>query len=747
MDKITRREFIRITSIGSVSLGLGLGLNGCDMSWNVFGGGSDLDPRFGYGQNAEVIPTSCQICYWGCGVHAHVVDGKIWKLTGNPDDPLCAGRLCPRGTAGVGMIYDPDRLKKPLIRKNKGGKQVFADISWKKALDEAAERLSKVRDTYGPESIAVITHGKPGHFLEHLVRSIGSPNYTVPSFSLCRGARDVAYYLTYGKQLGSPEPTDIENAKVMVLLGSHLGENMHTTQVREFAKFLEQANQGNAKLVVVDPRFSIAAGKAWKWLPIRPNTDMAFLLALIHVIVHERPSGKALYDEQYVTDYTTGFEEVKNQTAGYTPEWAWPICGIKPEEIREVAYELGKNSPNVLVHPGRFSSWDGNDVQRSRANAVLNALLGSWGRKGGFFVSEEPYVPEFPEPPYPESERGHCGKGLYPIDPMPSVKNIFDTILTGKPYPIKALVVCGANVLECLPGKADTIKAIDNLDFFMVSDILPVEQTGYADIVLPDCTYLERMDEISVKSFKKNFVGVNQPVVQPMYDSKPGWWIAREIGLRMGLSDYFDWKDIEEYNEQRLSAAGLSLAELKKRGILPLETGPIFEEDGKELRFSTPSGKIELSSSMLSSFGQYPVPVFLAEPDRPRPGYFYLAFGRSPLQSFTRTENNRISLAVDFGDQFWINVDSARSIGVRDGQKYKLMDMSGKETPFKVTAKVTWGIRPDTIFLTHGFGHEDRRLRTAFGRGASDSQLITSTRTDPIMGATGMRGNFITVVV
>jgi thiosulfate reductase/polysulfide reductase chain A len=522
---------------------------------------------------------------------------------------------------------------------------------------------------------------------------------------------------------------------------------MHTTQVREFAQFLERANKGEAKLVVVDPRFSIAAGKAWKWLPIRPNTDMAFLLALINVILNERPEGRVLYDEKYINRYAAGLEELKETVSTYTPEWAWPICGIRPEDIREVAYELGRNSPNVLVHPGRFSSWDGNNVQRIRANAILNALLGAWGREGGFFVSDKPYVPQYPMPPYPESEIGQCDKGEYPIGPIPSVRNIVRTALTGKPYPIKALVVCGANILECLPKKEDTIKAINNLDFFMVVDILPVEQTGYADIVLPDCTYLERMDEISVKNFKQNFVTVNQPVVDPMYDSRPGWWIARELGDRMGLDEYFRWADIEEYNDTRLKAAGLSLSELKKTGIIPLQTGPVFIEDGKDLRFLTPSGKIELSSSILSSFGQYPVPVFIDEPERPIPGYFYLAFGRSPLQSFSRTQNNRISLAADSGDQFWINVDAARTIGVRDGRKYKLADILGNESPFMVEAKVTWGIRPDTIYFTHGFGHEDKRLKAAYGRGASDSKLMTEIKTDPIMGATGMRGNFVKVVV
>ena len=746
MKRITRREFIRIGGMTAAGMSLaGCGLT--DMSWNVFGGGSRLDPRFGFGKDFEVVPTSCQVCYWGCGIHAYRTGGGVWKLLGNPNDPLCAGRLCPRGTAGVGLLYDEDRLKTPLLRTENGSGQRFEGISWDAALDTAAERLGNVIADYGPEGVAVITHGKPGHFFEHLVRAAGSPNYSFPSFSLCRGARDVAYWLTYGKDLGSPEPTDYENAKVLVLMGYHLGENMHTTQVREFASFVRRANDGDAKLVVVDPRFSIAAGKAWKWLPIRPVTDMALLLSWIHVLVHEQPEGKPLYNVEYVERYAGGFEELKESVAPYTPEWAWPITGIEPVEIRAVAHELARHAPNVLVHPGRFSSWDGQDTQRSRANAVLNALLGAWGHRGGFFVSDRPSIPRYPHPPYPNPERESCDSGEYPLAGMPSVDNIIKTIASEEPYPIKALVVCGANILSCLPRPRDTVAALDNLDFLMVVDTMPVEQTGYADLVLPDCTYLERMDDISVKNFKQNFITVNQPVIDPLYESRPGWWMAREIGRRMGLSDYFDWENIEEYNETRLAQAGLSLKDVTETGIMPLSTGPIFIEDGKELTFSTPSGKIELSSSKLAGFGHYPVPQFTEMPRRPYPGYFYLAFGRSPLMSFSRSQNVEMCAAVDKGDRFWINVDAARMLGVQDGHDYYLENGDGYRTPFKVTAKVTWGIRPDTIYFTHGYGHADKRLSVAFGRGASDAELISDVKTDPVMGASGMRGNFITVVV
>jgi len=236
-------------------------------------------------------------------------------------------------------------------------------------------------------------------------------------------------------------------------------------------------------------------------------------------------------------------------------------------------------------------------------------------------------------------------------------------------------------------------------------------------------------------------------VADPMHESRPGWWMAREIGHRMGLEDYFDWEDIEEYNETRLAQAGLSLKDVTEKGILPLATGPIFIEDGKELTFKTPSGKIELSSSQLAKVGHYPVPHFNEMPQRPQPGYFYLAFGRSPLMSFSRSQNVEMCAAVDKGDQFWINVDAARMLGVHDGHDYYLENTDGYRTPYKVTAKVTWGIRPDTIYFTHGYGHRDKRLSVAFGRGASDTELISDIKTDPIMGASGMRGNFITVIV
>ena len=223
----------------------------------------------------------------------------------------------------------------------------------------------------------LFSHGIGGTFFKHLLHAYGSPNETAPSFAQCRGPREVGFELTFGDVVGSPERTDIENAKCIVLIGSHLGENMHNTQVQEFSRAVEK----HASIIVVDPRFSVAASKAKYYLPIKPGTDMALLLAWMSVIVNEK-----LYDVDYVTKYGFGFEQFAAEVSQYTPEWAYIETGIEPEVIRETAREMARYKPATLIHPGRHATWYGDDAQRSRAIALLNALLGSWGRKGGFYI-------------------------------------------------------------------------------------------------------------------------------------------------------------------------------------------------------------------------------------------------------------------------------------------------------------------------------------------------------------------------
>ncbi len=733
--EVNRRQFIKI---GAGAVGA-TAFSGLTTRW----WGLDKDPVHDPGtEGTKVVPTFCELCFWKCGVLAHVKDGRVTKLKGNPAHPLSRGKLCPRGTGGTGLLYDPDRLKRPLVRRDRRGEQVFEEVSWEAALDEVAEKMLKVRDTYGPEALALFTHGFGGSWFSHLVKAYGSPNIAAPSYAQCRGPREVGYWLTFGQGLGSPEAIDIEHTRCLVLIGSHLGENMHNTQVQDMARAVARG----AELVVVDPRFSTAAGKARYWLPIKPGTDIALLLAWMHVIITEKR-----YDVEYVEKYTTGFEELKAHVADKTPEWAYPHTGIKPDLIRETARFIASFRPASLIHPGRRTTWYGDDTQRIRAMAIIGALLGSWGRRGGYLLPSKMSLPKFPYTAYAYKPKEKVDRppSLYPLADETLASGLCDATIPGKSsYDIKAWMVYGTNLLQSLPDPRQTKEAIQKLDFIVSIDVLPMEITGWADVVLPECTYLERCDDLHVARYKEPYIAVRQPVVEPMYDSKPGWWIARELARRLGLSDYFPWKDSVEYAMARIKAGGYDCDELKRTGVIRGKPTPVTEEEGVALSFATESGKIELYSKPLEMLGHDPMPVFRA-PEEPPPGMFRLLFGRSPVHSFGRSTNNRFLSLADPENEVWVNADVAKDLPgfggpLKTGDEVVLVNQDGvRSRPIK--AKVTQRIRGDCVYMVHGFGHTSKGLTFARGRGASDSELVTRYKVDPIMGGTGMNVNFVRI--
>lgn len=684
----------------------------------------------------EVIPTYCDICFWKCGVLAHVKDGQMWKLEGNPEDPLSRGRLCPRGTGGVGAHYDPDRLRTPLIRRGEKGAEEWTSVTWDEALDFIAEKMKKIKTEYGPESVALFSHGIGGNFFKHTIKAYGSPNIAAPSFAQCRGPRDVGFRLTFGEDVSSPERTDIRNAKCLVLIGSHLGENMHNTQVQEFA----EAVDNHATIIVVDPRYSVAASKAQHYLPIKPGTDLALILAWMHVIIKEN-----LYDKAYVEQYGFGFDALVAALETYTPEWAYPETGIDPETIRTTARVMAQYKPATLVHPGRHVTWYGNDAQRSRGIALLNALLGSWGRKGGFYTPVSMDVPAFPYPSYPKSDKGKVDNPghKYPFAHETITTGIREATLTGKPYPIKGWFVYATNLLHALPNEEETIKAIQNLDLMVVIDVIPSEIAGWADVILPESVYLERHDDLNVEWFRDPFVALRQPVVSAPHDQKPNWWMAKRLAEKLGLGHYYPWTHIESYFETRLRQAGLSYETLKKNGILLGEKKPVYFDEGVPAEFPTPSGKIEFYSSQLAEAGFEPVPKYVAPP-QPPPGSFRLLFGRAPVHSFSRTHTNPVLMDMMNENELWVNTDMALRYGLKSGDYVRLKNQDGVIST-KIKIKATERIRTDCVYMVHGFGHNAKALKRAFGRGASDAQLITRYDTDPLMGGTGMNNNFVTL--
>lgn len=721
---INRRTFLRIsgtTVIGAAAASAGL------MSFSKASWANDraVIPD-------RVVPTFCELCFWKCGVLASVKDEKVYKLEGNPKHPLSNGKLCPRGVGGLGALYDPDRLKKPLIRTTVNGEEKWREVSWDEALTYTAKRLSEVKAQYGAPSIALFSHGHGGAFFKTLVKGLGSNTIVAPSNDQCRGPRESGFELTYGEAVGSVETIDTPHSKCIAFIGTHLGENMHNTAVQD----MSAASDNGCTFITVDPRFSIIASKSKYWLPIKPGTDTALLLAWAHVLIEEN-----LFQKGFVEQNVVGFEQLAAHVKDKTPEWAYLETGLEPSVIRDTARELARNAPAAFVHPGRHAVWYGNDTQRTRAVAIVNGLLGNWGKKGGFYLPQSLGVPAYPSPkPHAEMYKPRL---TFPLATLPCAYDVAQaSVKDGEDEArIRAWIVYGCNVPLTLPNTEKTIAAMNALDFVVAVDTMPSEVTGYADVVLPENTYLERYDDLESTPYRVPYVALRQPAVASLYDTKPGWWIAKSLGEKLGLGEYFPWKDAEDYLSTRLQKANLSYEQLKRDGVIVGTPAPIYQ-DGP-LTLKTPSKKVEFFSQQMADAGLPPMPDY--EPtEEPPTGYFRLLFGRSPVHTFSRTTNNARLLEIVPENELWMNAEMARVLDLKGGTKVMLENQDSVKTG-PITLKVTERIRQDCVYMVHGFGREDRRLSRGYGKGASDARLVTRIKRDPVMGGTGMNVNFVTI--
>lgn len=734
----SRRKFIKISA-----LGLG-GVAATGSALNMFGANSYLNTlvKENVAKKLNRTPTYCEVCFWKCAGWTYTdEENSVIKVIGNENDPHCYGRLCPRGTGGVGMYNDDDRLKTPLIRTTINGEQTYREASWDEALDLVASKFNEIKKQYGPESLALLKHGAPGKHFEHLYKSFGSDTIAEPAYAQCRGPRETGFSLTYGSWIGSPEPTDIRDTKCLVLIGSHIGENMHNSQVQE----MSDAIDNGATIITVDPRFSTAASKSNYWLAIKPSTDIALLLAWMNVLIEEE-----LYDKKYIEKYAYGFEELKAHVSQFTPEWAYGITTIEPDVIRKTAREMAHAAPSVIVHPGRHVTWYGDDTQRARAMAILNALLGSWGRRGGFYFKESISVPKYPHPDYPHPKWGWKEIGeQYPLAQMGITTEVVKASIPNpeNKYPVKAWMVAGTNITKSIPNKKLLEEAIEAIEFLVVVDTMPMDVTGYADVVLPECTYLERYDDIRSATNREPSIAVRIPAVEPKYNSKPSWWIAKEIGERMDVGDYFNYNDFKDVVEWQLNKMGTSLDEMKKIGVknFPRTSGPLYLNENETYQFPTATGKIELYSNELKNLGFDPIPTYTKHPE-PMPGYYRLNYGRAPMHTFSRTINNPNLNDLKSENSLWVNPKVARILGLKTGQKVWLKNQDDIVSTFSIKVRVTERVRWDSVYMVHGFGHQEKKLTRAYGKGINDTQLISQLAVDPIMGGTGMRGNFVTIL-
>ena len=726
---LSRRDLFKTLGLATTAAGL-LATEGKADAFRLLSPPEGLEPD-------RKVPSFCEVCFWNCGLLAHVRGNRVLQLTGHPDHPGAMGKLCGRGNAGAGFVTDPDRLRYPMVRVGKRGAGKFERVGWKIAYRTIARGFDRIKQQHGPRALALFYHGKGGPMFRTMMVAYGTPNYAAPAYAQCKGPRDVGYKLTFGETFSSPEQLDLEHTRCMVLFGSHLGENAHNSQVQQFV----QARARGASLVVLDPRMSTAAARADLWLPVRPGTDTALLLAWIHLLIKRQA-----YHRTFVEQQCIGLEQLTAHVQPFTPEWAARESGIEAARIEQALELMVKAMPAVLVHPGRHVVWYGEaDTQRARAQAILTALLGAYWAEGGIFRPSSPTLSDFPGPDFPDLPPSvDQAANRFPFAKEVTTNGIREATRTGKPYPIKGWFVHATNLIQCMPNVHETLEAIDRLEMLVVSDIQPSEITRHADVLLPEDTYLERYDDLSTGNGKRPYICLRQPAVLPEHDTRPAWRMAKELGAELGVGDFFAFDTFEEYLTQRLSGSGTTLEQLKQTGIHFQEPSvPPYLDPRTEFRWHTPSGKVELYSEQLKQQGFAPLPRHTPLPDPPQ-GMMRLLYGRSPLHTFGRTQNNEILFDLDPGNCLWINPRCAAALGIKHGSPVMVENTHGDRTG-PLPAKVTERIQEKTVYMIHGFGHRSKQMRLSCCSGGSDTDVIDHYAVDPITGSTGMRVQFVRV--
>ena len=673
------------------------------------------------------VYSMCGMCAVRCPIRVEVEDGVVKWIEGNPHVPGLEGSLCAKGSAGLAFEYDTERPQYPMIRDGERGSGKWKKATWDEALDYITGKLKEIANKYGGKAIALSDRSGPFTDLtKSFVKALGSPNYFDHDDTCAKNVNMACQTLLgYGRgEMGY----DFANTKHIVLYGRNVFESL---QVKEVNNILDALDAG-AKLTYIDVRATVTASKADRFLMIRPGTDYALNLALIHVILKER-----LYDVGFVNKWVTGLTELESFVVPYTPGWAEKETGISAQEIINLAHDLNDAKPKVIFHGGWMLARYLDSFYSSRSIYILNTLMGSIETKGGLIIAKGP--------------KDAGAKPLKSLgDKIPEVKdkivdadmpnktlgtghmiNLYKAIKTGKPYPIKAFFAYRYDPMASLPDPEAQKKVLDNLDLLVSIDVNYSETGWYSDVILPEATYLERSNIIATQKGPKPGFIMRRQAIPPRYDSKPAWEVFTLIVERMGVGQYFPYKSIEDIWNYQLESTGVKIEDFNAKGSVGLSKDPILM-GRNDLKFKTPSGKIEFVSQTLTknkfdSFKAY------VTPKKPEKGAFRLTFGRSGVHAHAQSQNNIYLNELMSENVLWINEKEAKELGIKDGDT---VEVSSNGYSGKIKAKVTPLIHPEAVFMLHGFGNEIPPKTRSYKKGLRDTKFETGLleTIDPVGG-------------
>jgi anaerobic selenocysteine-containing dehydrogenase len=857
------------------------------------------------------VPSICNFCSSFCDIKVQTreSDGvrRIVKIDGNPESPLNRGRICARGQAGLRQTYDPDRLKQPLIRVagSKRGEWNFRAATWDEAYSYIASRLQKINPWEASLVGGWTACVSYMHFSLPFCQTMQIPNIIASPLQHCVTAGHLGTDLVTGNfNVHDEVLADFENARyILFSLNNASVAAISTARAVRFG----QAKKNGAKVVCLDPRMGELASKADEWIPVKPGTDHAFFLAMLHTLLREK-----LYDTDFVSKHTnapflafkdengavhlatdmnggkpssyyvldsisggirpvpayintnekaagggkiqpalnapagltwkghsvkTVFDLFIEESEPFTPDWAAAITDVPAETIRRISIEFGQARP-AMVDPGWMGARYHHLIGQRRLQAIIQTLVGGIDKPGGWMMSGEYHHRSEKaweairtgtvNPHQPPVERPGMGFAFGLLDifgnpaawqhgkpafsfawameqqkagkPSAFLPAMADTGLleavkgeltfNGEPYRIKALIMNAANpIRHYFPAKRwEEILSSPNLDLVVAIDVLPSDTTLYADVILPNHTYLERNEPLLYPLGPETGIGYTTRLraIEPLYDTRDTTDILCEIARRMGkLEPYLD--GIAEYagldaqmlrnevaaaqlarkplNEAFLKTACVAMgkfageltgkemtgaeveAAIRAKGVLLLKSATEVVEEmnlPRKLPVPTMSGRLELFSPILESFaqqaGQQPlfnpvlgyVPRMLtAEGDKNTlaADEFYFTYGKVPVVSHASTNNNNALLASVTAPK------KGQFMGLwMNAAKAKTLGLTnGQEVEVtnlrygpkvKATLFTTEMIRPDTVFLPSAYGSRNKKLSVAGGKGTALNELM-----------------------
>ena len=691
----------------------------------------------------------CTICDIGCQLRAAAHDGKVTRVIAH-DVPAMAKNICFKGVAAPSIHNHPERLRKPLKRVGERGADQWEEISYEQAMDEIAQRLKKVVDQYGPEGFAVSTSGwntQTTHATDRrFMNLLGSPNW-ISGVSLCAGNTAAVNKLTYGWfPMG-----EFGNTNCIVLFG-------HNPRKHSWTPIYNQINAARArgtKIIVLDPRISEQAEGADLHLRLRAGTDAAMCLGWLKVIFDEE-----LYDKDFVRNWCSGFEELKTRVDEYPLERVEQITGVDRELIAEAARTYA-TADGAIIPWTPITDMQISSTSAIRLHSILRAVTGNLDVYGGETLAgfNDRYIPEselaLHEALPPAQKAKQLGFDNHPAYTyrvaemlkgptekvwgypyadivmgchMANPTEVFRAMANADPYPIKAFFALGNNALMSYPNQHQILTALMNQDLIVAHEIFMTPTAMLADYVLPGDVFSERNHIADSWSWTTRLT-LSQKVVEPPEEASSTFQFWRDLAERFGFGNQFPWRTLEELLDHRLSRSGRTFAEFEATGFMELQKPQYkkYEQTG----FATPSGKVELYSSVLADLGFDPLPYHRDGPAT-SVEYPYAVFSGVREDPFFQTGQRNIPELRKRCPlpKIFIHPDDADLEGLADGDWVKLETAYGDVTAELAVQK---SMKPRHLRVPHGWWYPELRGKAQLGGAFISSDAVLCADDDEFL--------------